>query len=155
MLPDGDVVAAHAHITEVGRIDKTFIDCGGTVRKISTCSLQAWVADDTDHRLNPATLAAILDRAAPILADEDLEVEIEYEDCQISQFPVESVTVQGDGLEFSPRDQAHGLFGEGRLPAQRSGRVWLLTFAFCLAPGGATIQPHCPGCVGCTRKGSR
>ncbi len=100
VLPDGDLVAAHAHITEVGRIDKTFIDCGGTVRKVSTCSLQAWVADDTDHRLEPGTLATVLDKAASILADEDLEMEIEYEDCQISQFPVENVSVQGDDLKF-------------------------------------------------------
>ena len=100
VLPDGDMVAAHAHITEVGRIDKTFIDCGGTVRKVSTCSLQAWVADDKDHRLKPGTLAAVLDKAAPILADEDLDVEIEYEDCQISQFPVENASVQGNDLKF-------------------------------------------------------
>ncbi len=100
ILPDGDVIAAHAHITEVGRIDKTFIDCGGTVRKVSTCSLQAWVADDTDHRLEPGQLASILDKAAPILTDEDLEMEIEYEDCQISQFPVENVSLQGNDLKF-------------------------------------------------------
>ena len=100
VLPDGDVIAAHAHITEVGRIDKTFIDCGGTVRKVSTCSLQAWVADDTDHRLEPGQLAMILDKASPILSGEDLDVEIEYEDCQISQFPVESVAATDGGLEF-------------------------------------------------------
>ena len=100
VLPDGDIIAAHAHITEVGRIDKTFIDCSGTVRKVSACSLQAWVADDKDHRLEPGTLASILDRATPILADEDLEMEIEYEDCQISQFPVENVSIQGDDLKF-------------------------------------------------------
>ena len=100
VLPDGDLIAAHAHITEVGRIDKTFVDCGGTVRKVSTCSLQAWVADDTDHRLAPGDLAAILGKAAPILSGDDLDVEIEYEDCQISQFPVENVSVQGNELKF-------------------------------------------------------
>ncbi len=100
ILPDGDAIAAHAHITEVGRIDKMFIDCGGTVRKTSVCLLQAWVTDDTEHRLEPGTLASILDRAAPILNAEDLDMEIEYEDCQISQFPVENVSVQGDDLKF-------------------------------------------------------
>ncbi len=100
VLPDGDAIAAHAHITEVGRIDKTFIDCGGTVRRVSTCSLQAWVADDTDHRREPGQLATILDRAEPILSDDDLDVEIEYEDCQISQFPVRTVSATGDGLKF-------------------------------------------------------
>ncbi len=100
VLPDGDVIAAHFHITEVGRVDKTFIDCGGKVRRVATCSLQAWVADDVEHRLEPAQLATILDKAAPILAGEDLEMEVEYEDCQISQFPVENASVQGDDLTF-------------------------------------------------------
>ena len=35
-----------------------------------------------------------------MLSDEDLEVEIEYEDCQISQFPVQTVTTSDSGLEF-------------------------------------------------------
>lgn len=88
ILPDADVIAAHAHITEAGRIDKTFIDCGGTLRKLSLCSLQAWVAEDVDHRLKPGKLARVLDMAAPIFGGDDLPVEIEYEDCSISQFPV-------------------------------------------------------------------
>ena len=70
------------------------------MRKLSTCSLQTWVADDTDQRLEPGQLASILDKAAPVLADENLNVEIEYEDCQISQFPVENVRVQGEDLKF-------------------------------------------------------
>ena len=78
---------------------KTFIDCGGTVRKASTCLLQAWVADDTEHRLEPGTLASILERAAPILDSQDLDMEIEYEDCQISQFPVEMVATMENELQ--------------------------------------------------------
>jgi len=97
VLPDADLIAAHAHITEAGRIDKTFIDCGGTLRKLSLCSLQAWVADDVDHRLKPGKLARVLDMAAPIFAGDDLPVEIEYEDCSISQFPVLEVT-EADGV---------------------------------------------------------
>jgi hypothetical protein len=31
-LPTGDAVPAHAHVTEVARIDKKFVDCGGTFR---------------------------------------------------------------------------------------------------------------------------
>jgi hypothetical protein len=27
MLPDGGLIPAHAHVTEVGRVDKRFIDC--------------------------------------------------------------------------------------------------------------------------------
>ena len=60
ILPDNDMVPIHAHITEAGRIDKTFVDCGGTVRKISNVTLQAWVADDIEHRLSPGKLAGVL-----------------------------------------------------------------------------------------------
>ena len=100
ILPDGGKIPIHAHITEVGRIDKTFLDCGATVRKISNLSLQAWVAEDTDHRLPAGKLAEIIDRAAPIIGNEDLDVELEYEDELISQFPVESGTIAETTIVF-------------------------------------------------------
>jgi len=101
ILPSGKSIPIHAHITEVGRVDKTFLDCGATIRKISCLSLQSWVADDTDHRLPAEILADIIDRAAPILGEDDLDVEIEYEDGFITQFPVESAKQQGDLLVFT------------------------------------------------------
>ena len=60
VLPDGQLVPAHAHVTEVARVDKHFVDCGGTRRAESYCRLQVWVADDTDHRLPAAKLHRIL-----------------------------------------------------------------------------------------------
>jgi hypothetical protein len=101
LLPDGGFIPMHAHITEVGRVDKTFLDCGATVRKVSTLCLQSWVADDVDHRLPAGKLADIIERAAPILGDEDLDVEIEYEEGFISQFPIESAKQQGDLIVFT------------------------------------------------------
>ncbi len=100
VLPDGGLIEAHAHITEVGRVEKRFIDCGGTVRRIAHCSLQAWVAEDLEHRLAAGRLASIIDIAAPILEGEDLDVEVEYQDGLISQFPVESVKVAKGALLF-------------------------------------------------------
>ena len=100
VLPDGDRVPAHAHITECGRVDKSFVDCGGTVRKVSNTTLQAWVADDVEHRLTPGKLAVIFGLAAPLFQGDDLEVEIEYEDCAISQFPVLSAITEGGILAF-------------------------------------------------------
>ena len=97
-LPDGGMVPAHAHITEVGRVDKTFFDCGATFRKTSFLCLQAWVADDIDHRLPAGKLADIIDRAAPLFQGDDLEVELEYEDGLISQFPVQSLSVDGESV---------------------------------------------------------
>jgi len=29
VLPDGDVIPAHYHVTEVGHVTKRFVDCGG------------------------------------------------------------------------------------------------------------------------------
>ena len=91
ILPDGGMIPLHAHITEVGRVDKTFLDCGATIRKVSYLCLQSWVADDIDHRLPAGKLVDIIDRAAPILGDDDLDVELEYEEGVISQFPVVSI----------------------------------------------------------------
>lgn len=91
VLPDGRHVPAHAHVTEVARIDKRFIDCGGTLRTETYCRLQVWVADDLDHRLGAGKLAAILDKASSFLGTDDHEVDVEYEDQVISQYPVTAV----------------------------------------------------------------
>jgi len=89
LLPSGRTIPAHAHITEVGRVDKTFLDCGGKVRRVSICSLQVWVSNDAEHRITAGKLAGILNRAAAMLGDDDLPVEIEFQENLISQFPVE------------------------------------------------------------------
>jgi hypothetical protein len=92
-LPNGEAIPAHAHVTEVARIDKRFIDCGGTLRNDANCRLQTWFADDLDHRLTAGKLAKILDLATPILGTDDLEVDVEHEVGFISQFPIESLEV--------------------------------------------------------------
>jgi hypothetical protein len=100
MLPDKSFIPNHYHITEVGRVQKDFIDCGGTVRTAASCLLQIWVADDTDHRLETATLATIMEVAGAVLKTTDLPVEVEYEEATISQYPVAGVEVTPAGLLF-------------------------------------------------------
>jgi hypothetical protein len=100
MLPDGGRVPAHAHVTEVGRIDRHFIDCGGTVHRSSFCCLQIWVADDVDHRMTAGKLADVIERAAAIEVS-GLDVEIEYEDGFISQFPVLEARLEGNAVALS------------------------------------------------------
>ncbi|MFL6595463.1 MAG: DUF6428 family protein [Chthoniobacterales bacterium] len=102
VLPDGDQIPAHFHITEVGHITKRFIDCGGTLHDRSeTCLLQTWFSDnDPDHRLNAVIFAKILDLGRQVLPHDDLEVEVEYDDCGVSQFPIENATLIGDHLEL-------------------------------------------------------
>jgi hypothetical protein len=99
-LPDGRLLPAHAHVTEVGHVKKTFVDCGGTFRVAESCVLQVWIgtANDDGHRLAASKLAGILEKAQPILPSADLPVEIEYEDGAISQYPLESVEKLGDAL---------------------------------------------------------
>lgn len=100
MLPDKSFVPDHYHITEVGRVQKDFIDCGGTVRSVTSCLLQIWVADDTHHRLETSTLAKIMEIAGTVLKSEDLPLEVEYEEGAIAQYPVAGVEVTPAGLLF-------------------------------------------------------
>jgi hypothetical protein len=87
-LPDGSAVPLSFHVTEVGRVQKTFLDCGGTLRETVACQLQVWVGQDYDHRIETRKMAAILDKAQPYLPDESVPVEIEYEDRVISQYTI-------------------------------------------------------------------
>ncbi len=97
-LPTGSKIPPHAHVTEVARMDKRFIDCGGTFRTETTCRLQTWFADDTDHRLTAGKLLAILDKSASFLETDNLEVDVEHEAPFISQFPISSVKAEDDVL---------------------------------------------------------
>ena len=98
MLPDMSFVPAHFHITEVGRVHKDFIDCGGTVRSTTACVLQVWVAQDTDHRLDTGKLAKIIQLAAPILKSLAFPVEVEYENGSVSQYQVAAAEETPSGI---------------------------------------------------------
>ena len=101
ILPDGDVIPAHFHITEVGHVTKRFIDCGGTLHGArDTCVLQTWAASDLEHRLDGATFAKILDLGKAILPGDDLEVEVEYDCCVTAQYPIANAQATGERLDF-------------------------------------------------------
>ena len=93
-LPDGGEVPAHFHVTEVGHIQKDFIDCGGKRRASRACTLQTWMGSERDdgHRLTAGRFTKILALTAPLFADDTLPVEVEYEAGLISQFPLDGVT---------------------------------------------------------------
>jgi hypothetical protein len=102
ILPDGDVVPAHFHITEVGHVAKRFIDCGGTLHDTTdTCLLQTYVADDVDHRLDARTFGKILQLGAQVLPHDNLEVEVEYDCCVTAQYPIASATPSGDHIDIT------------------------------------------------------
>jgi hypothetical protein len=87
-LPDGSPVPVSFHITEVGRVHKTFLDCGGTLRETTTCQLQVWVGEDYDHRIETRKMAGILEKGKSLLPDDSVPVEIEYEDRVLSQHTI-------------------------------------------------------------------
>lgn len=97
-LPEGAAVPVSFHVTEVGRVQKTFLDCGGKLRESVTCQLQIWVGPDYDHRLETGKMAAILDKAKNYLSDETVPVEVEYEDQVISQYTIEGPEVSDDAV---------------------------------------------------------
>ncbi len=101
VLPGAGVVPVSFHITEVGHVTKKFIDCGGKLHTVQTCQLQAWLGNDTDHRLLAGKMAGVLTLAEAkgvLPAGEDLDVEIEYEDAVLSQYPVAGYSVTADAV---------------------------------------------------------
>lgn len=100
IFPDDSFIPDHYHITEVGKVRKDFIDCGGTTRKVCSCVLQVWVADDIDHRLKTNKLLEILNKANSLLELSEEIIEIEYEDKVISQYKLVGFEDTPSGLLF-------------------------------------------------------
>jgi arsenite methyltransferase len=99
VLPNNKSVPIQFHITEVAHVQKRFIDCGGRIHVAETCQLQAWVWKDTDHRLAAGKMADILKISEKVLPQNiDLDIEIEYEDTTISQYPVTRHLVTDDAV---------------------------------------------------------
>lgn len=85
-LPNGELVPSHFHVTEVGKITKHFIDCGGTVRNEEVVNFQLWSANDYNHRLHPEKLVQIIELSEKVLGIENLEIEVEYQGDTIRKF---------------------------------------------------------------------
>ncbi|MFD1014375.1 DUF6428 family protein [Winogradskyella rapida] len=94
-LPNGSLVPSHFHVTEVGKIQKDFIDCGGTVRSEQVVNFQLWEADDYDHRLHPEKLLNIIELSESTLNIGDLEIEVEYQGDTIGKYGLDF-----DGTNF-------------------------------------------------------
>ena len=78
-LPNGELVPSHFHVTEVGRITKDFIDCGGKVRSETVINFQLWEENDYNHRLHPEKLLKIIEISEKMFQFDDLEIEVEYQ----------------------------------------------------------------------------
>ncbi|MBT8243846.1 DUF6428 family protein [Winogradskyella sp.] len=85
-LPNGTLVPKHFHVTEVGKISKTFIDCGGTLRQESVINFQLWEVDDYNHRLHPEKLLNIIKLSEEKLGLRDVDIEVEYQSDTIGKY---------------------------------------------------------------------
>lgn len=88
-LENGTFVPEHFHVTEVGKITRHFIDCGGTIRKESVVNFQLWNADDYEHRLKPAKLLHIIQLSENKLGITDTTIEVEYQTETIGKYDLD------------------------------------------------------------------
>lgn len=88
----------HFHVTEVGKVTKDFVDCGGVRRKVDACVLQTLVANDVDHRLAPSKLLGILEKSDVLEMDDNTEVEIEIQGDSVETYSIGQSTVTGPTL---------------------------------------------------------
>lgn len=93
---DGSFVPAHFHVTEVGQVDKKYIDCGGVIRQETNVSFQLWNANDLEHRLKARKLLNIIRLSENKLGIEDAEVEVEYQGAST----IGKYTLQFTGTHF-------------------------------------------------------
>ncbi len=86
VLPNGEYVPPHFHVTEVGKSSKRYVDCGGTVRAEQVITFQLWSANDYEHRIQPQKILDIIKIAEETLDLENLEVEVEYQRDTIGRY---------------------------------------------------------------------
>lgn len=100
VLPDGDSIPPHVHVTEVGHVLKNFIDCGGVTGKSESVVLQTHVGQDTEHRLRSDRFAKILQLGERVLPHDQLDVEVEYDCCVVAQYPILDARPAGDHVDL-------------------------------------------------------
>jgi Family of unknown function (DUF6428) len=129
VLPDGDYIPVHAHVTEVGHVVRNFIDCGGLTGKEEKVVLQTHVGNDTDHRLRSDRFAKILQLGSRVIPSADLDVDVEYDCCVVAQYPIAEARPDGEHLNLILR--------RGRTQCRARERRGLETAAECCATSAA------------------
>lgn len=100
VLDNGQAIADHFHVTEVGRVEKRFVDCGGKPRETVSCVLQTLVASDVEHRLSTTKLAKIMDLVDSLDLPPDAPVEVEHQERSVSIDVVQSFETVDGAIEF-------------------------------------------------------
>ncbi|OIQ16275.1 MAG: hypothetical protein BM557_10410 [Flavobacterium sp. MedPE-SWcel] len=129
-LADGSYVPEHFHVTEVGEVQKKFIDCGGTVRAETVVNFQLWDANDYDHRLKPAKLLNIIKLSEEVLNIGDHEIEVEYQGDTIGKY-----NLGHDGTDFMLKAKKTDCLAQDScgVPKEEASKE---EEASCCTPGG-------------------
>ncbi len=138
LLPDGEAVPSHFHVTEVGRVRKDFIDCGGTVRQTAHCQLQLLVATDFEHRLSAKKLLKIVEVSQPVLGSDPLPLTVEYGLKVAVVYSVSELELVDGVLRFhlkSPQTACLAADACG-LSEEEAGRPKIITSTVCAPNSG-------------------
>ncbi len=94
-LPDGYLIPAHYHLTDVGCVNRYFIDCGGHTREENYIQIQLWLGKDINHRLRATTFLKILEQSQSILNKlatlEQSNIHLEYRKDIVTQYPITDI----------------------------------------------------------------
>jgi hypothetical protein len=133
-LPNGTFVPEHFHVTEIGLINKKFIDCGGTVRNETVVNFQLWDANDYEHRLKPKKLLDIIQLSEKVLGIEDFEIEVEYQNTTIGKY---DLGFNGENFELLNKQTACLAKDQCGSPSEKQKvRLSDINNEPCCAPGG-------------------
>lgn len=124
--PSGLSVPCHFHITEIGKVTKSFVDCGGVKRETTNTTFQVWVADDYDHKLSVEKFIKIIEAGVDLVNKED-EIVIEFDNnYTIGLYGIQSVQILENFVNiYLSKIQAN-----------------------CLAPDKCGIKPKVASCCG-------
>lgn len=134
-IDDQHAVADHFHVTEVGRVEKQFVDCGGVRRCAVTCVLQTLVAHDVDHRLTTTKLAKIVALADSLDLAGDTPVEVEHQERSVSIDAISDFEVVDGAVVF-------------RLAAKQTACLAEDACGLGLAPDGTVLNVLGDACGG-------
>jgi hypothetical protein len=140
ILPNGDFIPRHYHLTEIGLATKSFIDCGGKRHDDKKVVLQLWTSTDYDHRLISEKFLTIIGTSLPLFSGEDLTIEVEYQTDTIGKFALD---FDGDNFKLTPTKTdclATELCGIDAISSKPKGN---------LANLGLNAEPGCTPSGGC------
>jgi Family of unknown function (DUF6428) len=130
VLPGRGYIPEHAHVTEVGHVVRTFVDCGGLSGREEKVLLQTHVGEDREHRLRSDRLDQILELSHRVLPHADLEVDVEYDCCVLAQYPIARAMSHGDYVDLilergrtqcRARERRHKATGDSCCAAKATG----------------------------------